>query len=133
MLLSADQWPLAPSWVAFLEGAGGGKPPSRDSWCMLLEFMQSVRPDLSDYDASGASERDRGGGLVVVVEAGSWWLASRQVLPLDIPAPPPHSACHLPPGCSFLARDARRICRVCAGEPCWGRRGRCELEGLRTY
>lgn len=75
MLLSADQWPLAPSWIAFLEGAGGGaggKPPSRDSWCMLLEFMQSVRPDLSDYDASGATSWP-----VMLDEFAEFVLASR--------------------------------------------------------
>ena len=60
MLLPVDRWPLAASWIAFLEsGAGGGKPPSRDSWCMLIELFQTVKPDMSDYDASGASE---GGG-----------------------------------------------------------------------
>jgi hypothetical protein len=54
MLLQRERWPLAPLWVDFLEK--GGKTPSRDAWNMVIEFMQSVKPDMSDYDASGESE-----------------------------------------------------------------------------
>jgi hypothetical protein len=46
MLLREEQWPLAPLWVEFLEK--GGKTPSRDAWCMIIEFFQSVKPDMSD-------------------------------------------------------------------------------------
>lgn len=53
MLLREEQWPLAPLWVEFLEK--GGKTPSRDAWCMIIEFFQSVKPDMSDYDSSGST------------------------------------------------------------------------------
>lgn len=53
MLLREERWPLAPLWVEFLEK--GGKTPTRDAWCMVIEFMLSVKTDLSDYDASGAT------------------------------------------------------------------------------
>jgi hypothetical protein len=39
-------------WIAFLESQGRGV--TKDEWSLFLEFLNTVKPDLSNYDSEGA-------------------------------------------------------------------------------
>lgn len=47
-------WPLLERWLAFLKKAHAGRAIGRDTWLQLLEFVRTVKPDMSDYDENGA-------------------------------------------------------------------------------
>lgn len=47
-------WPLLDRWLAFLQRAHNGRAVGRDTWLQLLEFVRTVRGDMSDYDENGA-------------------------------------------------------------------------------
>ncbi|PNH02714.1 DCN1-like protein 1 [Tetrabaena socialis] len=45
-----QQWPLVGEWCSFLERAHKGKAVPKDTWLQLLDFVKSVKPDLSNFD-----------------------------------------------------------------------------------
>jgi DCN1-like protein 1/2 len=47
-------WPLLERWLDFLKQAHAGRAIGRDTWLQLLEFVRTVKPDMSDYDENGA-------------------------------------------------------------------------------
>jgi len=47
-------WPLLERWLDFLKKAHAGRAVGRDTWVQLLEFVRTVRADMSDYDENGA-------------------------------------------------------------------------------
>ncbi|KAJ8434521.1 hypothetical protein Cgig2_030144 [Carnegiea gigantea] len=53
LLFAEKQWPLIDHWCQFLQ-ARHNKAISRDTWAQLLEFVRTVDPQLSNYDAEGA-------------------------------------------------------------------------------
>merc|ERR1712137_1179295 len=52
-LLLKDHFALLDQWLAFCE-AKVTHAISRDTWVMLYDLATQVKPDLSDYDTSGA-------------------------------------------------------------------------------
>jgi DCN1-like protein 1/2 len=40
-------------WIAFLESQGS-RGVTKDEWSLFLEFLNTVKPDLSNYDSEGA-------------------------------------------------------------------------------
>ncbi|KAL8130497.1 hypothetical protein V2J09_019652 [Rumex salicifolius] len=53
LLFAERKWPLIEHWCQFLQ-VRHNKAISRDTWSQLLEFVKSVDPRLSNYDAEGA-------------------------------------------------------------------------------
>ncbi|CAO2814542.1 unnamed protein product [Amaranthus hypochondriacus] len=53
LLFAERQWPLIDQWCQFLQDRHN-KAISRDTWAQLLEFVRTVDPQLSNYDAEGA-------------------------------------------------------------------------------
>ncbi|XP_021864451.1 uncharacterized protein [Spinacia oleracea] len=53
LLFAEKHWPLIDHWCEFLQ-ARHNKAISRDTWAQLLEFVRTVDPQLSNYDAEGA-------------------------------------------------------------------------------
>ncbi|KAK9698225.1 hypothetical protein RND81_08G089700 [Saponaria officinalis] len=53
LLFAEKQWPLIDHWCQFLQ-ARHNKAISRDTWAQLLEFVRTVDPQLTNYDAEGA-------------------------------------------------------------------------------
>ncbi|KAL2897137.1 DCN1-like protein 1 [Bienertia sinuspersici] len=53
LLFAEKQWPLIDHWCQFLQDRHN-KAISRDTWAQLLEFVRTVDPQLSNYDAEGA-------------------------------------------------------------------------------
>lgn len=51
MLLNAERFPLVEDWIQFLETQT--RTVTKDTWALLLEFGKLVKPDLSNYEASG--------------------------------------------------------------------------------
>lgn len=51
-LLLTDKFPRLEQWKEFLTEKGRGI--SRDTWNLLLDFTQTVKEDLSDYDEAEA-------------------------------------------------------------------------------
>lgn len=47
-------WPLLERWLSFLKKAHAGRAIGRDTWLQLLEFVRTVKADMSDYDENGA-------------------------------------------------------------------------------
>ena len=52
-LLLPGRWARAADWCAFVPRQGL-KAVTADTWAQLLEFSRVVKPDLSNYDPSGA-------------------------------------------------------------------------------
>lgn len=53
LLVPPARWSLMPDWCQFL-AERHNRAISRDTWAQLLDFMQNVRPDFSNYDDAGA-------------------------------------------------------------------------------
>ncbi|KAL8171034.1 hypothetical protein V2J09_022838 [Rumex salicifolius] len=53
LLFAEKNWPLIDHWCQFLQDHHN-KAISRDTWSQLLEFIKSVDPQLTNYDAEGA-------------------------------------------------------------------------------
>lgn len=53
LLLTRERWRYIDDWCTFLE-EHHNRAISRDTWQQLLEFIVTVKPDLSDYDDAGA-------------------------------------------------------------------------------
>ena len=52
LLLEPLAWPLYGRWVAFISNRGA--VVTKDTWNLVFELATTVRPDLSDFDPSGA-------------------------------------------------------------------------------
>ena len=52
-LLLVDRFPLLNDWCTFVADKHG-KAISRDTWCLLLDFIDVVKGDLKNYDPDGA-------------------------------------------------------------------------------
>lgn len=53
LLFAERPWPLLDHWCQFLQ-VRHNKAISRDTWFQLLEFIKTIDPQLSNYDAEGA-------------------------------------------------------------------------------
>ncbi|KAG0464326.1 hypothetical protein HPP92_020395 [Vanilla planifolia] len=53
LLFAEKQWPLIDHWCDFLQ-ARHNKSITKDTWSQLLEFVKTIDPLLSNYDAEGA-------------------------------------------------------------------------------
>ncbi|XP_072990707.1 uncharacterized protein [Typha latifolia] len=53
LLFAEKHWPLVDHWCEFLQ-VRHNKAISRDTWSQLLEFVKTIDPQLSNYDAEGA-------------------------------------------------------------------------------
>jgi Cullin binding/UBA-like domain len=54
VLLSDRGWPLYADWTRYVEEKLITKTISRDTWNMVWDLAHTVKPDLSNYDPSGA-------------------------------------------------------------------------------
>ncbi|KAI0318430.1 Cullin binding-domain-containing protein [Amylostereum chailletii] len=48
------RYPIVTEITAFITDSGRYKAANKDLWSMVLEFCESVHPDLSNYEADGA-------------------------------------------------------------------------------
>ncbi|KAJ9528370.1 hypothetical protein QJQ45_014367 [Haematococcus lacustris] len=56
LLFPADRpWPLLDDWCEFLTKQHGGKAISKDTWTQLLDFIRTVKPDLSNFDPDNSA------------------------------------------------------------------------------
>ncbi|KAK3155249.1 hypothetical protein QOZ80_2BG0200790 [Eleusine coracana subsp. coracana] len=53
LLFAERNWPLIDHWCQFLQ-VRHNKAISRDTWSQLLEFVKTIVPQLTNYDAEGA-------------------------------------------------------------------------------
>lgn len=53
LVLAERGWPLVDAWCTFLQEKHN-KAISKDTWAQLIDFVQGIHPDLSNYDAEGA-------------------------------------------------------------------------------
>ncbi|KAF8075706.1 hypothetical protein N665_1072s0031 [Sinapis alba] len=53
LLFAEREWPLLNHWCDFLQDRHN-KAISKDTWEQLLDFVRTVDPALSNYDAEGA-------------------------------------------------------------------------------
>jgi DCN1-like protein 1/2 len=53
LLLPPERWPLIEDWCEFLQ-KHHGRAVSRDTWTQLLDFVNNIKTDFSNYDDTGA-------------------------------------------------------------------------------
>ena len=53
LLFGSHSWPLAGRWCDFVEGEYK-RAVSKDAWAQLLDFVETIDPDLSNYDDDGS-------------------------------------------------------------------------------
>jgi len=53
-VLLSLQYPIMDDVIEFINEKGSYKGANKDLWGMMLEFCQTVKPDLEDYEADGA-------------------------------------------------------------------------------
>jgi DCN1-like protein 1/2 len=54
LLLSPGRWVHGEAWCEFVS-ASGVKVISKDTWQQLLDFMRTMQPDMSNYDAENSA------------------------------------------------------------------------------
>jgi hypothetical protein len=52
-LLLLPYYPLVDSWTTFLEVKDKKHDISKDTWNMLLDFLEEIQGDVSNYEADG--------------------------------------------------------------------------------
>jgi len=50
MIAMADKWKLWSKWEEFLKTADERKAVTRDTWQMLLQFIDQIGDDVKNYD-----------------------------------------------------------------------------------
>jgi len=53
-VLLAPQYPIMEDVIEFINEKGSYKGVNKDLWSMMLEFCETVKPSLEDYEADGA-------------------------------------------------------------------------------
>jgi len=53
-VLLVPQYPIMEDVIEFINEKGSYKGANKDLWSMMLEFCQTVKPSLEDYEADGA-------------------------------------------------------------------------------
>ncbi|KAI0059123.1 DUF298-domain-containing protein [Artomyces pyxidatus] len=53
-VILSPQYPLISDVITYINEAGTYKAVNKDLWAMMLEFCQTVQPDLQHYEADGA-------------------------------------------------------------------------------